>query len=687
MFSKNLENALAKQRNQYTLLVNSIRSDADAAKVELVWKQFNENHNVLLKSGVESHEYMQDNVFGAAESLYKKFLASRTATKDEQARSLIHDADDHPGTSTYKEEQHLLPPTTKADKDEDVASMTDECVRLCEILADELEDLNIKAANSLIDGDKVVMERNRRKLSNLSSRLEAQVEVCLKRNYFLDKERLEQIQDECMDMQIRLELANKNEKQHSKITLPEMKIEKFGGKEKEWSAFSSDYKSLVHNREDVPLATKFIYLKSLLYGDARSLVEHLLQGSEENYNAVWTLLNGHYENKRRLFSDAVNAFLDLPILDGRSKSVVQKYICTINECAYVIKNQLKIKDEIGPILAHIVLRKFDSSVMQQYEQNTKKTKLIQTLNDVKDFLEQLVSSMAMATTSSQKYPASKYKPATQQLQQPPKVQLQCKHCDKSGHNILNCYSFAKLSPVERQKCAKQHNLCLSCLLHEKYTQCNKKIICDICKGYHNTLLHNGKMENNQSKSISNYTNNNENETILATAMVEVKTNDEEYILVRALIDSGSQSTLVSKETAQKLRLPRKKSHTIIHGISTSQVVAKHKLLISLKPRYSSNFKVDVEAIVMPKLNKSLPNKSFEMPSTKLKKYLLADPNFNISSRIDIIIGADMFPKIIEANCRKISGCCYKKEHSDGLYPETLKGLPVLKSWQQLQQLK
>ena len=112
------------------------------------------------------------------------------------------------------------------------------------------------------------------------------------------------------------------------------------------------------------------------------------------------------------------------------------------------------------------------------------------------------------------------------------------------------------------------------------------------------------MENSHSKSISKYS---VNETILATAMIEVKTNDGEYVLERALIDNGSQSTLVSEETAQKLRLPRKKSHKIIPGISTSQVVEKHKLLMSLKPRYSSNFKVEVEAIVMPKLNKSLPN--------------------------------------------------------------------------------
>ena len=79
--------------------MNNIKSEADVPNVELIWKQSNENHSWLLKSEVESHEYIQNNVFNSAEAMYNKFLATRTPTMDEQARS-----------STYKAEpwnQHL----------------------------------------------------------------------------------------------------------------------------------------------------------------------------------------------------------------------------------------------------------------------------------------------------------------------------------------------------------------------------------------------------------------------------------------------------------------------------------------------------------------------------------------------------------------------------------------------------
>ena len=70
------------------------------------------------------------------------------------------------------------------------------------------------------------MERNRRKLSNFSTKLEAQVEVRLETNNCLDRERLQQMQDEYMDQQIRLEFANKTDSaaQHQKTVFAARKF-------------------------------------------------------------------------------------------------------------------------------------------------------------------------------------------------------------------------------------------------------------------------------------------------------------------------------------------------------------------------------------------------------------------------------------------------------------------------------
>jgi len=46
------------------------------------------------------------------------------------------------------------------------------------------------------------------------------------------------------------------------------------------------------------------------------------------------------------------------------------------------------------------------------------------------------------------------------------------------------------------------------------------------------------------------------QVLLATARVHIKSSDAEFETLRALIDSGSQSTLISEESAQILKLQK-----------------------------------------------------------------------------------------------------------------------------------
>ena len=66
--------------------------------------------------------------------------------------------------------------------------------------------------------------------------------------------------------------------------------------------------------------------------------------------------------------------------------------------------------------------------------------------------------------------------------------------------------------------------------------------------------------------------------LLATAQVRVKSLHGEFIILRALIDQGSQITSISEEAAQILQLPRLKTNTIIQGLGETCVgVAKYKV--------------------------------------------------------------------------------------------------------------
>ncbi|XP_054083397.1 uncharacterized protein LOC128920334 [Zeugodacus cucurbitae] len=141
------------------------------------------------------------------------------------------------------------------------------------------------------------------------------------------------------------------------------------------------------------------------------------------------------------------------------------------------------------------------------------------------------------------------------------------------------------------------------------------------------------------------------DTFLATAIIKVGT-----LELRALIDSGSQKTLISEEAVQMLRLPKIKVTTEISGVSAECVeVSRHKVQLEIRPRFVSKFVAETEALVLSKLHKALPIKIFEKKAYIWKNKLLADPNFNKPSRIDVVIGADLYPKIMKAGIIKADG--------------------------------
>ncbi|XP_053968405.1 uncharacterized protein LOC128869828 [Anastrepha ludens] len=144
------------------------------------------------------------------------------------------------------------------------------------------------------------------------------------------------------------------------------------------------------------------------------------------------------------------------------------------------------------------------------------------------------------------------------------------------------------------------------------------------------------------------TKNSETAILLATAQIRVKAANGEYVTLRALIDQGSQKTTISEEAAQILHLPKRREVTELQGLGNTTVgVSKFKVNIEIRPRFLSNEVYNVEALILPKLASAQPDKTFKWDIEQWRNYTLADPNFNRSDRIDVVIGGDVYADILE----------------------------------------
>jgi hypothetical protein len=138
-----------------------------------------------------------------------------------------------------------------------------------------------------------------------------------------------------------------------------------------------------------------------------------------------------------------------------------------------------------------------------------------------------------------------------------------------------------------------------------------------------------------------------NIVVLPTAIVNVIDSNNQLQQCRILLDSGSQATFISEDCVKLLGLQRRSSKLLVQGISSTKPIAtKGTVSVLLSSRQHPASKLWISGHILDKLTAPQPSKTFNVDMTLLSKYTLADPQFNKSRKIDILLGADYLFNIL-----------------------------------------
>jgi len=130
--------------------------------------------------------------------------------------------------------------------------------------------------------------------------------------------------------------------------------------------------------------------------------------------------------------------------------------------------------------------------------------------------------------------------------------------------------------------------------------------------------------------------------MLSTALILARDQRGSYQLIRALLDPGAQSNFITEHAAQLLGLPRINLNATILGMGQETSVARSSLNCIIKS-CNSDSSAEVHCLIMKKLTNDLPMTKINLGSWKVSKNIeLADPNFNVPSKIDMLLGAEWF---------------------------------------------
>lgn len=449
------------------------------------------------------------------------------------------------------------------------------------------------------------------------------------------------------------------------IKLPTINLPKFNGAFQNWLEFRDTFQSLIHNNVSVSNVQKFHYLKASLEGDA-ALVIKSLEISAANYNVAWNALTDRFDNNKLLVYNHVRALFNCEPVSKESASGLRRLNDDISKNLRALEQLNQPVGEWDTLLVYLISTKLDSLTLREWE-NFKTDIENPKYEDIKSFLKSRADLLEMVAQSQ----AEKRKSITKGFfaSDNSNYNIRCVICGDS-HYIQNCSSFLRMSVPERDKKIRVLKLCVNCLRKGHNSGVCKRGTCRKCNKKHNTLLHFEKRVLSSTAQTTDGTgndavsNNNslgmvESEAttalsacesvehvFLCTVFVRIPDVDGNFHTVRALLDSGSQSSFVTKELSKRINVKTHKINMAVKGLNNISSTISEKCEFTVEAMHS-DFSIKNSFFIIDTISGNIPTVNVNVSKLKIPSHIhLADPTFFKSAEVEMLIGSDLFWNVL-----------------------------------------
>ncbi|XP_016661601.2 uncharacterized protein LOC107884315 [Acyrthosiphon pisum] len=459
--------------------------------------------------------------------------------------------------------------------------------------------------------------------------------------------------------------------------LPEIPLPRFDGDIHKWPAFRDQFIAVMSQFSDIPDIERFHHLRSCIHGSAADVIRGILV-SGATFTVAWAALVSRYDKPRLVAGSFVDQLLQVPVSSVDSLSDLNKFMSVFGEGISVL-TALQVPDLGDFILFSLASRCLSPSCRTLFESET--TGDFPTVDDLFTFIKNRIAILerVQGVAGKQAVLASRPKDRpsapskwSRKVDRPSPTSLvsavqvpspspsphtvSCQYCNNS-HALNACRKFGSLPADERSKWARAQRICFSCLSSGHWSpSCKAPTKCAVCSRRHHTLLHSAVKDVAASSEAetaavptSLLSGLGSPSVVLGTALVHIRDRSGSFQVARALIDSASQINAISLSCAKRLGLRWSSWSAPISGLAGVPVVTvQGRVDCHVVPRYASDPVLAFESWVLPSITGDLPRHSLE-PSVrdKFSHLALADPDFHIAAPVDLLLGADLFPSIID----------------------------------------
>ena len=408
-----------------------------------------------------------------------------------------------------------------------------------------------------------------------------------------------------------------------------------------------------------------MYLQNAIKdGSAKNAIEGLSH-SGDNYEEAIECLKSRYNRLRLIQRTHVQLITDAPCLRDGSGKELRALHDTVQQHVRALKTLGC--DLPGNFITSMIELKLDVDTLFEWQEHSQSSAEVPPYQELLNFLDLHAQA---SETSGVKKPSRHENPRRQPnkavtsfVSSAGPADKNCVACKKKKHLLYICSQFKSLSHEEKMSVLRDNNLCRNCLQSGHFQRkCKSNHKCKVCQRPHHTLLHTEtrdpvpEHEVRTEVSCSHADAKLRANTLLLTCRVLIVAPDGSSVEVRALLDNASTASFISERLVQSLSLPRTNQSIRISGIGGLSHKAPIQSVTSFRITSvrSSSRAIEVNAVVIPKVSCDLPANpiSFHSKWQHLSELTLADPNFGLPGRIDLLLGVDVFVDILRDGRRK-----------------------------------
>ena len=461
--------------------------------------------------------------------------------------------------------------------------------------------------------------------------------------------------------------ASKDAEKDESCNLPKTDVPTFHGDLMKWTSFWAQFDAIIHSIHKLPDSRKLAYLRQAIKEPAAAKL--LTTGAEEPgfYQEVVLKLNNRFHRTREIHQNYCKAINKLP--DAKcTQSDLTELVDTVETTISSLKRTGQY--DLDSFIASTVTMALPVKLQTLWEQHSKKEKGVPPLEALLEFISDYSLSLHPTTPSSGRTPEHQdRKPAKKQERKQDSsfhrqksnihvssssvssYRWECRLCRPERHPLFLCPKWEAMTVTQRMSYIQANSLCQNCLAAgNQLADCKSPHKCRDCGQSHHTSIHQNAPPVPINSSIS-WTKQLPN-SLLMTANVLITAPGGQTVKARALIDPGATLSLVSNKLTKKLKLPKSKARITFTGVQgTPCKAANHVTELVISPLLGNQPQVTLTAAVVDKVTEDLPSQ--ELPAIKELPHLqgleLSDPEFHKPNKIDLLIGAEVYPRLLSAH--------------------------------------